>query len=138
MPRQAAIDVVRAIGRTLPEVEETTSWGAFALKVRGKMFVCSAINKQAEPNSLVVRMDFAQRDALIEEDPDTYYLKDHYVGYPCVVVRLSKVHPDALRDLVVGAHRFISATLPARKRARKNTKKTKATKNTKTTKKRNS
>jgi len=136
MPRQAAIDVVRAIGRTLPEVEETTSWGAFALKVRGKMFVCSAINKQAEPNSLVVRMDFAQRDALIEEDPDTYYLKDHYVGYPCVVVRLSKVHPDALRDLVVGAHRFISATLPARKRATTNAKKRKATKNTKTTKKR--
>jgi hypothetical protein len=128
MPRQAAIDVVRAIGRTLPEVEETTSWGAFALKVRGKMFVCSAINKQAEPNSLVVRMDFAQRDALIEEDPDTYYVKDHYVPYPCVVVRLSKVHPDALRDLVVGAHRFISATLPARKRATKNTKATKTRK----------
>ena len=128
MPRQAAIDVVRAIGRTLPEVEETTSWGAFALKVRGKMFVCSAINKQAEPNSLVVRMDFAQRDALIEEDPDTYYLKDHYVDYPCVVVRLSKVHPDALRDLVAGAHRFISATLPARKRATKNTKATKTRK----------
>jgi hypothetical protein len=85
-------------------------------------------------------MDFAQRDALIEEDPDTYYLKDHYVDYPCVVVRLAKVHPDALRDLVAGAHRFISATLPARKRATKNTKKTatKNTKDTKTTKKRSS
>ena len=116
MPRRASVDTVRAIGRTLPDVEETTSWGAFALKVRGKMFVCTAINKAAEPNSLVVRMDFAQRDALVAEDPDVYYLKDHYVDYPCVLVRLSKVHPDALRDLVTGAHRFVSATLPKRKR----------------------
>lgn len=116
MPRRASVDTVRAIGRTLPDVEETTSWGAFALKVRGKMFVCTAINKAAEPNSLVVRMDFAQRDALVAEDPDVYYLKDHYVDYPCVLVRLSKVHPDALRDLVAGAHRFVSATLPKRKR----------------------
>jgi len=140
MSRQAGIETVRTIGRTLPDVEETTSWGAFALKVRGKMFVCTAINKQAEPNSLVVRMDFAQRDALIEEDPDTYYLKDHYVDYPCVLVRLSKVHPDALRDLVAGAHRFISATLPARTRATKAVTKAtngkKATKNTKATKNR--
>ena len=56
MAGRSVIDAVRAIGRSLPDVEETTSWGAFALKVRGKMFVCSAINKQAEPNSLVVRM----------------------------------------------------------------------------------
>ncbi|HEY1304766.1 MAG TPA: MmcQ/YjbR family DNA-binding protein [Vicinamibacterales bacterium] len=115
-PRRSRLDSVRAIGRTLPDVEETTSWGAFALKVRGKMFVCQAINKAAEPNSLVVRMDFAQRDALLAEDPETYYLKQHYENYPCVLVRLSKVHPDALRDLVAGAHRFVSATLPKRKR----------------------
>src|SRR5436190_19961083 len=117
MPRRTGFAVVRAIGRTLPDVEETTSWGSPTLKVRGKRFVCMAVHKSAEPDTLVVRMDFAQRDALVEEDPDTYYLKDHYVGYPCVLVRLSKVHPDALRDLVAGAHRFISATAPKRKRA---------------------
>jgi len=117
MPRRSGFDVVRAIGRTLPDVEESTSWGSPALKVRGKMFVCMAVNKSAEPNTLAVLMDFAQRDALVEEDPETYYLKDHYVGYPCVLVRLSKVHPDALRDLVRGAHRFVSATAPKRARA---------------------
>ena len=77
-----------AIGRTLPDVEVTTTWGAPALKVRGKMFACVAINKSAEPNSMVVRMDMTQRDLLIEEDPATYYLTDHYVDYPCVLVRL--------------------------------------------------
>lgn len=100
---------VEAIGRTLPDVEVTTSWGQPTLKVRGRMFVCMSSHKSAEPDSLVVMMDFADRDALVEEDPDTYYLKEHYVGYPCVLVRLARVHPDALRDLVIGAHRYVIA-----------------------------
>ena len=108
---------VESIGRTLPEVEVTTTWGQPTLKVRGKMFVCIASNKSAEPNTLVVMMDFADRDALIEDDPGTYYLKDHYLNYPCVLVRLSRVHPDALRDLVIGAHRFVSAKARKKKRS---------------------
>jgi len=111
---------VASIGRTLPDVEVTTTYGKPALKVRGRMFVCIASHKSAEPNTLVVMMDFAGRDALIADDPDTYYLKDHYVNYPCVLVRLSRVQADALRDLVIGAHRFVSArvrTKPARTKA---------------------
>ena len=99
---------VAAIGRTLPDVELTTTWGKQALKVRGTMFVCIASHKSAEPDTLVVMMDIADRDALIEEDPDVYYLKDHYLGYPCILVRLGTVHADALRGLVVGAHRYLS------------------------------
>src|SRR3954468_17901188 len=99
---------VEAIGAALPDVEVTTAWGQPALKVHGKMFVCIASHKSAEPNSLVVMMDFADRDALIADDPATYYLKEHYLDYPCVLVRLSHVGGDALRDLVIGAHRFVS------------------------------
>jgi hypothetical protein len=109
MPRGSRFKAVEAIGRTLPGVEVTTTWAKPALKVGGRMFVCMASHKSAEPDSLVVMMDFPDRDALIEDDPDTYYLKEHYVGYPCVLVRLSKVPADALRDLVVGAHRYVSA-----------------------------
>jgi len=106
--KRTGFDAAIAIGRTLPDVEVTTTWGAPSLKVRGKMFACVAINKSAEPNSMVVRMDTAQRDLLIEEDPATYYLTDHYIDYPCVLVRMSRVSPDALRDLLQGAHRFVS------------------------------
>ena len=49
---------VEAIGRALPDVEVTTAWGQPALKVHGKMFVCIASHKSAEPNSLVVMMAF--------------------------------------------------------------------------------
>lgn len=108
MPGTNKFKAVEAIGRTLPDVEVTTSWGQPTLKVNGRMFVCIASHKSAEPDTLVVMMDFASRDLLIEEDPGPYYLKEHYVGYPCVLVRLARVHPDALRDLVVSAHRYIS------------------------------
>ena len=108
MPR-CSFKTVESIGRTLPDVEVTTTWGQPTLKVRGKMFVCIASHKSAEPNTLVVMMDFADRDALVEDDPATYYLKEHYLNYPCVLVRLSQVRADALRDLVTGAHRLVSA-----------------------------
>ena len=99
---------VEAIGRAVPDVEVTTAWGQPALKVHGKMFVCIASHKSAEPNSLVVMMAFADRDALVEDDPATYYLKKHYLNHPCVLVRLTRIRLDALRDLVVGAHRFVN------------------------------
>jgi hypothetical protein len=116
MPHMNGFKAVEAIGRTLPDVEVTVSWGQPALKVHGRMFVCGASHKSAEPDTLVVMMDIADRDLLVEEDPDTYYLKEHYVGYPCVLVRLARVHPDALHDLIVSAHRYVSA-----KRKRKST-----------------
>lgn len=122
--KRSAFDAAIAVGRTLPDVEVTTTWGAFALKTGGKMFACVAINKSAEPNSMVVRMDTAQRDLLVEEDPDTYYVTDHYVGYPCVLVRLSRVGPDALRDLLVGAQRFVRATGRRTAATRKTSRKT--------------
>jgi hypothetical protein len=109
MPHASSFRAVESIGRTLPDVEVTTTWGQPTLKVHGRMFVCIASHPSAEPNSLVVMMDFADRDALLEDDPDTFYLKDHYVNYPCVLVRLSRISKSALRDLVAGAHRFVSA-----------------------------
>ncbi|MGA8593418.1 MAG: MmcQ/YjbR family DNA-binding protein [Bryobacteraceae bacterium] len=112
MSRATGFENVEAIGRTLPDVELATAWGQPALKVRGRMFACLASHKSAEPDTLVVRMDFANRDALIDEEPGTYYIKEHYIGYPCVLVRLSRVLPDALRELVIGAHRFVSAEIP--------------------------
>lgn len=117
--KTGGFDLVRQLGLSLPDVEESTMYGTPALKVRGKMFACIASHKSAEPGTLVIRMDFDQRDELIATDPSTYYLTDHYVGYTTVLVRLSRVHPDALRDLLLTAWRFMSAT--DRRRARPRT-----------------
>ena len=111
-----SFDRVRTFGLALPDVEEGTMFGTPALKVRGKMFACIASHKSAEPNTLVVRLPFEHRDELIATDPSTYYLTDHYVGYTSVLVRLSRVHPDALRDLLLSAWRFMSRSAPRRAR----------------------
>ena len=96
----ATFNTVRKFALALPDVEESTAYGAPAFKLRGRLMACTATNKAAEPGSLVVCIDFADRDELIEAEPDVYYLKDHYVDYACVLARLSRIHPDALRGLL--------------------------------------
>jgi hypothetical protein len=100
----------------LEGITDATAYGAPCFKLNGRIFACVAINKQAEPNSLMIRLPIDQRDALIEEAPDVYYLKPHYEPWPCVLVRLRKVHRDALRDLLTGAWRVESAATPRRPR----------------------
>jgi hypothetical protein len=115
MPRKKiSFDTVRKMGLALPDVEEGTTYGTPALKVRGKMFACIPNHRSAEPDSLAVRIDFDQRDELIAADPKTYYLKDHYVNYPCVLVRLTQIEQDALRDLLLMAWRFVSTSAKRR------------------------
>ena len=91
-PRKAiSFDMVRIMGLALPGVEEGTTYGTPALKVGGKMFACVPSHRSAEPGSLAVRIAFDQRDELIAAEPDTYYVKEHYVPYPCVLVRLARI-----------------------------------------------
>jgi len=103
----------------LPDVEEGTAYGSPALKLHGQLLGCIPTNRDAEPNSFVLRVDFPQRDELVAAEPRVYYLKPHYEGYPCVLVRLSKVHPDAMRDLLGMAWRFVNSKAPRRKPATK-------------------
>jgi hypothetical protein len=110
MATKTTFDTVRKIGSAIPGVEESTGTRGTSLTAGGKMIACPATNKSAEPNSLVVRIDFDQRDAMIAEAPETYYVTDHYLNYPSVLVRLSRVSPDALRDLLQAACRFVSAS----------------------------
>jgi hypothetical protein len=109
---------VRAIGLRLPGVEESTMYGAPALKLKGRMLACGASNKSAEPGTLVLRTTFEQRDMMIAEEPSTYYLKPHYETFPVVLVRLSRVSRDAMQDLLAGAHALVSAEKNRRAPAR--------------------
>ena len=109
-------DTVRKVGLALPGVEESTSYGVASLKLHGQLLACPAINKSAEPGSLVIRIDFDRRSELLEGDPAAYYVTDHYVNYPCVLVRMSRINADVLRDLLLMSWKFVSAKKPPRKR----------------------
>lgn len=101
-------DRVRQIGFTFPGVVESTAYGSPALKLKGKLLACMASHRSAEPGSLVVCVSFADRRALIEEAPEIYYVTEHYLNYESVLVRLSRIGLDVLRDLLRMAYRFVS------------------------------
>ncbi len=77
-------------------------------QVHGKLLACIPANRSAEPGSLAVRVDFEDRAELLTADPDAYYVTDHYVGYSAVLVRLSRVNPEVLRDLLGMAYKFVT------------------------------
>jgi hypothetical protein len=118
MPRKKIdFDTVRRIALEWPDVEESTAYGSPALKVRGKLLAAIPVNKSAEPDSLGVCIDFDQRAELLSGSSDVYYVTDHYVDYPMVLVRLSRIHADALPDLLRAAWRFVTANTPVAKRS---------------------
>ncbi|HJP91627.1 MAG TPA: MmcQ/YjbR family DNA-binding protein [Pyrinomonadaceae bacterium] len=114
--RKLDFDAVRKIAKTLPGVEDSTIHGAPSLKVRGKLLTCPALDPAAEENTLAVRIGFDTRAELMAADPDVYYLTDHYVNYPAVLVRLSRISRDSLRDLLGMAWQFVTAKTNKRPR----------------------
>jgi hypothetical protein len=101
MPKHTIdFDTVRKIALELPGVEEATAYRGRALKVHGKLLACTPTHRSAEPGSLGVRVDIHDRAHLLAEAPGVYYVTEHYVPYPMVLVRLARVTPDVLRDLL--------------------------------------
>jgi hypothetical protein len=120
MPRRTVnFETVRKIGLALPGVEESTAYGSPALKVGGKLLACIAVHRSAEPGSLAVRVGFEDRAELLAGAPDVYYVTDHYVGYEAVLVRLTRVTPEILKDLIGMAHKFVTRKAASRSPARK-------------------
>jgi hypothetical protein len=111
-------DTVRKIGLALPGVEASTAWGAPALKVHGKLMACVPTHRSAEPGSLMVRVGFDDRAELLAGAPDIYYVTEHYIGYSAVLVRLSRVTPDVVRDLLGMAHKFVTGDAARRSESR--------------------
>jgi hypothetical protein len=109
-------DTVRKIGLAFPGVEDGTAYGNLALKAHGKLLACVPTHRSAEPNSLVVRVDFEDRAELLAAAPDVYYVTEHYAGFPSVLVRLSRVNGDVLRDLLGMAYKFVTRKSTARAR----------------------
>jgi len=87
-------DTVREMALALPNVEEGTSYGPPALKVRGKLFV----RLKEDGETIVLKTTYEEREELMSQDPETYFITDHYLNYPYILVSLNRVHPDALKE----------------------------------------
>jgi hypothetical protein len=115
----ADFEAVRALAHEFPHLEESTMYGSPALKLGKRLVACVAIHRSAEPGSLVVRTDFEQRAALLADDPQTFYVTDHYVTHPVVLVRIGRLQQDQMRELLAAARQCVLTHGDARKARRR-------------------
>jgi hypothetical protein len=103
--RQAVtFEQVRVAAHALPGVEDSTSYGTPALKVRGKLL--ARLHQSGE--CLVLRTDLLDREILMQSDGRVFYITDHYRDYPWILVRFSAVDRTALPDLMERAWRLVA------------------------------
>jgi hypothetical protein len=111
-------EAMRRLALALPRVEEGPCYGTPGWRVAGKLFA-----RLREDGALVLRTDLDERERLMAADPAAFYVTDHYLAYPWVLVRLSNVSRARLRGLMESAWRraapkkILAAAAPgARKR----------------------
>jgi hypothetical protein len=104
--RVGAVDyeTVRKAALALPGVEDGTSYGTRALKVRGKLLV----RLKEDGESFVLIVDFDDRDILMRADPETFYITDHYRNYRAILVRFATLEPEQLPGLLEQAWRQVA------------------------------
>jgi hypothetical protein len=108
--RLDVFEIVQTVGLELPDVKGAVRYdGSPVLKAAGCFMAGLASHPSAEPETLVVRYDIDDREALLEDAPETYYLTDYYRPYPVVLARLSQLNRDALHDLLSVSRRLTLA-----------------------------
>ena len=86
----------------LPGVTEGTSYGTPALHVC-KRFLARL---KEDGETMAIKIDYPDREVLLELDPSVFYLTDHYRPYPAVLVRLRAVSEGLVAELLEKAWRF--------------------------------
>jgi hypothetical protein len=87
-------DDLHALVLSFPATETGTTHGWPSFKAAGKFFT----RLRPEDDSVVVHVDsLDHRDMLMEAEPETFHITDHYRGYPIVLARLTAVDPAWLR-----------------------------------------
>ena len=110
---------VRRIALSLPAVEEAGVGFAFSVPSKGKLkgFVWVWMErvkpkKPRVPNSGVIAVRVAnegQKNALLSADGKKFFTEPHYDGFPAVLVRLSAIDLDLLREVLTSAWRCQAA-----------------------------
>ena len=95
-------DVVEMAG-VLPEVEESTSYGTPALKVKGKGF--ARLRTEAE-GGLVLMCRLDEKQALLASRDPAIFTTPHYDGSAIVLVNLAAIDVDELRELITESWRL--------------------------------
>ena len=84
----------KKIAGSFPEAHEKESYGNPAFFIAKKFFT----RYRKTDDSVVFIVDSMEtRDMMLELDPKTYFITDHYKNYPSVLVRMERITPDELK-----------------------------------------
>lgn len=97
--RKLTLPAIRKIALSFPGVEEGTSYGTPAFKLGKKLLV----RLHQDGTSLVLKVGDAPRDHLLQADPDTFFITDHYRGHPYVLAHLDRLNTADLGKLIARA-----------------------------------
>lgn len=100
----ATYDAIRRLALALPGVEEGMAYGTPSLHIRCKLMA----RLREDGETVVVKIDPAERTSLIEREPDTFFITDHYRDHPVVLINLLSVRPEVLPTLIEGAWRQVT------------------------------
>src|SRR6266496_1568951 len=104
-------EVVRRIALGLPETTEGDDTLAFLVAGKGFAWSWKERVEKKKPRAerrdvLAIRVaDEYEKQALLNSDPAKFFTEDHYNGYPAILVRLSEIEPDELKELLTDAWR---------------------------------
>ena len=105
--RCSPFDIVIRIGLELPNVQASLKYdGSPVLKLHGCFVAGLATHPSAEPDTVVVRIDPLEREELLSDAPETYYVTDYYRPHPVVLARLRQLDRAALKDLLTMSSRL--------------------------------
>ncbi len=79
-----------------------------SVRVCGK--VLSRWRTEAE-GALALRCGLLDRQILLQAQPDIFFVTDHYASYPMILMRMERVSPAVLTDVIERAWRLVA---PAR------------------------
>ncbi|MFD0632902.1 MmcQ/YjbR family DNA-binding protein [Catenulispora yoronensis] len=114
----------RRLAASLPEAEDQSEPESLAIRLRGKLFAWSYLERVDGTGPRVPQLDVLavqcaheEKEALISARPDAFFTTEHYRGYPAVLVRLAEIDDDELRTLLVAAWRMRATKTMARQYA---------------------
>ena len=99
LPPKLSLAAIRRVALSLPGVEEGTSYGTPAWRAGKRML--ARLHQDGE--SIVLKIGNETRDHLLQADPETFFVTDHYRGYPMVLARLDRLSAADLRKLLARA-----------------------------------
>ncbi|HTD93873.1 MAG TPA: MmcQ/YjbR family DNA-binding protein [Chitinophagaceae bacterium] len=87
-------DRVSAIAMKMPGAEASTSYGTPAFKVKKKLFA------RLKEDGKTLAIFTLEREWWMHEDAKTFFITDHYINYPMMLISLERVTAKDLETLI--------------------------------------